>query len=181
MKALLKKLPACVVSVIKLLERGIVRIWKSSQPVLTYLYLVRLIVLALLVMAALPLLSWLGPLRSLTVGAFDASTKANHGAILGEASTNTGWLLFVRCMLTTTFLVAACRGIETIASTFASGARARYPDVSQVADKAAGVWRLLAFLTALGATVWLVVVSGIGQDGHWNWEALGWASAGSCI
>ncbi|WP_075090374.1 hypothetical protein [Verrucomicrobium spinosum] len=76
--------------------------------VLCYLYIMRVPVLTLGIMILFPLLSWLGPLRALTVGAYEVES-------------------FAQALLATLGFVLAGGSAYSVASAFAEGVGLRYP------------------------------------------------------
>lgn len=120
--------------------RGTVAVFRGGLPVLTYLHLARVPLCANLLMLAMPLLCWLGPLRSLTVGAFEVDT-------------------FVQAFWSTVIFMTATGGVITIADTFAHGSVDRYPGSQGESAKAMEVWRFIGVIIALINTTWMLLVS----------------------
>lgn len=120
--------------------RGVVAVFRSGLPVLTYLHLVRVPLCANLLMLALPVLCWLGPLRSLTVGAFEVET-------------------FWQSFWSSVIFMTATGGVITIADTFAHGSVDRYPASRAEAAKAMEGWQAIGVIIALLNIAWMLLVS----------------------
>lgn len=120
--------------------RGVVAVFRSGLPLLTYLHLVRVPLCANLLMLALPVLCWLGPLRALTVGAFEVDT-------------------FWQSFWSTVIFMTATGGVITIADTFAHGAVDRYPSSRAEAARAMEGWQAIGVVIALINIAWMLLVS----------------------
>jgi len=120
--------------------RGVVAVFRSGLPSLTYLHLVRVPLCANLLMLALPVLCWLGPLRALTVGAFEVDT-------------------FWQSFWSTVIFMTATGGVITIADTFAHGAVDRYPSSRAEAARAMEGWQAIGVVIALINIAWMLLVS----------------------
>lgn len=129
--------------------RGVGQVVSSALPLLGYLYLCRVAVLCALVMVLFPWLSWLGPLRSLTVGAYEV----------------TGWL---QSALASMVFMVAGGGVIVAAEIHALRSGRRYASTHAVAKKALGWWRWLAFGTFCNI-VWMIVASSVNENGVFVW------------
>lgn len=150
--------------------RGLTAVLRSCLPVLTYLYLVRVLVIALLVMLLMPLLSWLGPLRSLTVGAFDLGVDQDlltiEGAsLLGITMTVPVYsfvTVFLKAFMASFVFQIATVSLMTVADTFAYGFMLRYPGryMGAVAKRLLRPWMWLCVAVVVINMVWMVAASG---------------------
>lgn len=109
--------------------------------VLCYLYIMRVPVLTLGIMILFPLLSWLGPLRALTVGAYEVES-------------------FAQALLATLGFVLAGGSAYTVASAFAEGVGLRYPGAAyDTSRRALRWWRLAVGLAVMGNICWMLAAS----------------------
>ncbi|WP_050030421.1 hypothetical protein [Verrucomicrobium sp. BvORR034] len=109
--------------------------------VLCYLYIMRVPVLTLGIMILFPLLSWLGPLRALTVGAYEVES-------------------FAQALLATLGFVLAGGSAYSVASAFAEGVGLRYPGAAyDTSRRALRWWRLAVGVAVLGNICWMLAAS----------------------
>ncbi len=125
--------------------RAMAMVARGLLPWITYLYQVRVAFITLLIFCLLPLFCWLGPLRPLTIGAFDVNQ-------------------FIESFAAVIIFVATAGGITSVMETFTAGARKRYPDTRKAAAASLDTWRWLGFAGAMANTVWMLLVSCWGAD-----------------
>ncbi len=141
---------------------------RSSLPVLGYLYLARVICLAVLFLLAMPLLSWWGPLRSLTAGAFDVATFTRDGMFRP-------WFTLLKSFLATVVFQLAAGALVTVTAAYHHGFPDRYPGagkepsaqddctcVGGVAGRAMVFWYWLCSLAVLFNAAWMAWASSAG-------------------
>lgn len=130
-----------MVRVLCAIARAACVVFTKPLRVLGYLYVMRVAALVALVIIAMPLLSWIGPLRSLTVGAYEV----------------THWM---QALVATVIFALASGSVYAMAAAFAQGIGKRYRGhVFAISPMALRWWRIFVVLSVLGNTLWMIAAS----------------------